>query len=133
MNEDLRRITRVTVCCRAAVRDRYGVWVAVTEDVSARGCQIVTTRLLRPGSILDLSLQSDLFDDELETAGEVVWSTPSRLGVAFVGTNPAVTPESWLRKVIEHGEIPESGSTWRVAPSVVPAGGRTVLRPIRRA
>jgi hypothetical protein len=134
MNEDLRRITRVCVCCRVVVRDRYGVWTAVTEDISVRGCQIVTTRLLRCGTILELTLESDLFDEELAITGEVVWATPTRLGVAFVGSaGEALTPDAWLAKVIEHGAIPESSSTWRVAPSVLPAAARTVVRPIRRA
>jgi hypothetical protein len=133
MNEDLRRITRVCVCCRVVVRDRYGVWSAVTDDASVRGCQIVTTRLLRSGTILELTLASDLFPDELEVTGEVVWATPTRLGVAFVGTVGALTPAAWLAKVIEHGEIEDSSSTWRVAPSVVPASVRTVVRQIRRA
>lgn len=134
MNEDLRRMTRVNVCCRVVVTDRYGVWMAVTEDISARGCQVVSTRLLRPGTVLDLTVASDLFPDELQVQAEVVWATPTRLGIAFVGA-PAgpLTTEAWLAKVIENGEIPESTSSWRVAPSVVPAGRRTVVRQIRRA
>lgn len=133
MNEDLRRLTRVNVCCRVVVRDRYGLWSAVTDDVSARGCRVVTPRLLRTGTVLELTLESDLFPDELEVTGQVVWATPTRLGVAFVSAaSSAIAPEDWLRKVIEHGEIPDSASTWRVAPSVVPAAARTVVRPIRR-
>ena len=135
MNEDLRRITRVAVCCRVVVCDRYGVWTAVTEDVSSRGCQLVTARLLRPGTLVDVTLSSDLFADELETIGEVVWATSDRLGVAFVRpiARAALSPAEWVAKVIEHGEIPDSGTTWRVAPSVVPASARTILRSIRRA
>lgn len=134
MNEDLRRITRVCVCCRVVVRDRYGVWTAVTEDVSARGCQVVSTRLLRSGTLLELTLASDLFHEELVVTGEVVWATPTRLGVAFVGAvDGSLAPEAWLAKVIEHGEIPDSTTSWRVAPSVVPAASRTVVRQIRRA
>lgn len=136
MNEELRRITRVTVCCRVVVRDRYGVWTAVTDDLSSRGCRLVTPRLLRPGTLLNLTLSSDLFPEELEVMGETVWATSDRLGVAFVGVMPrpgSISEPEWLAKVVEHGEIPESGTTWRVAPSVTPAAARTVLHPIRRA
>ena len=136
MIEDLRRITRVGVCCRVVVRDRHGVWTAVTDDVSVRGCQIVTTRLLRAGTLLNLTLSSDLFPEELEVVGETAWATADRLGVAFVAalSRPgAVSAPEFLAKVVEHGEIPDSGGTRRVAPSVVPAATRTVLFPIRRA
>ena len=44
MLEELRRIPRVAVCCRVVVRDRYGVWTAVTEDFCVRGCQLLTAR-----------------------------------------------------------------------------------------
>ena len=134
MGDELRRITRVQVCCRAVVRDRYGVWTCVTEDVSAQGCQLVTTRLLRPGSIVAIALSSDLFPEELETIGEAAWATPDRIGLRFVGTGSrrgALSPEEWLHHVVELGAIPESSSTWRVAPSVIRSRNRRIARPGR--
>lgn len=120
MNDDLRRITRVTVCCRVVVADRYGVWTGITENVSARGCLIVTSRLLRPGTKVHLTLSSDLFPEEFEVLAEVVWATPERLGVSFVRTLGSATlaPEAWLARVIEFGALSESSTTWRVAPSM---------------
>lgn len=129
MIEDLRRIPRISVCCRVVVRDRYGVWTAVTDDLCVRGCQIVTPRLLRCGTLLHLTLSSDLFPEELEAPARTVWSAPDRLGVLFVESSErpgALSPEGWLEKVLEHGEMPESATTWRLVPSVQ----RTSMRPV---
>jgi hypothetical protein len=146
MNEELRRIDRVCVCCRVSVRDRYGVWTAVTEDVCPRGCRILTARMLRPGTPLTVTLSSDLFPEELEAAAQAVWSTPERLGVMFVGGAAragSISPEKWVEKVVEHGSA--SGS--RIVPVVSrapahgapgaarhSAGGDNVVRlPLRRS
>jgi hypothetical protein len=130
LDDELRRISRVGVCCRAVVRDQYGIWTGVTEDVSAHGCQIVTSRLLRPGALVTITLSSDLFPEELEMTGETAWATPDRLGVRFLYRVPrrgGLSAEVWLSKVVEHGTIPETSSTRRVAPSVIRAGRRPTL------
>jgi hypothetical protein len=121
MDEDLRRLERVNVCCRVVVRDRFGIWTGVTENISNAGCQIVSPRLLRQGSKLQLVLSSDLFPEELDAVGEVAWTTADRLGVKFVGFGDrpgALSPRGWLEKVIEHGATPESARTARVTPCV---------------
>jgi hypothetical protein len=156
MLEDLRRIARVSVCCRVVVRDRYGLWTAITDDLCERGCQLVTQRLLRPGTTLQVTLSSDLFPEELDVVGRTVWSAADRLGVAFEGSGDraGLTPRQFLDRVLEHGEMPDSTSTARLVPSVQRRGGagpaisttarngrlvRTVqtgpgpLRPARRA
>jgi hypothetical protein len=156
MLEDLRRIARVSVCCRVAVRDRYGLWTAVTDDLCDRGCQIVTQRLLRPGTTLHLTLSSDLFPEELHVIGRTVWSAADRLGVVFEasGDRAGVTPQQFLEWVLENGEMPDSTGSCRLVPSVQRLDGarpaisttarngrlvRTVqsesepLRPVRRA
>ena len=156
MLEDLRRIARVSVCCRVAVRDRYGLWTAVTDDLCDRGCQIVTQRLLRPGTTLHLTISSDLFPEELDVVGRTVWSGADRLGVVFdgPGDRAVVTPQQFLERVLENGETPDSTTTSRLVPSVQRRDGaraaistttrngrlvRTVqsesepLRPVRRA
>lgn len=120
MIEDLRRIPRVSVCARAAVQDRYGVWTGVTDDVSARGCQIVTTRLLRVGALSRITLASDMFPEELEVEAQVVWSALDRLGFRFLqeSRRPGAIPaECWIEKVFEHGG-PENGAAAWVVPSV---------------
>ncbi len=141
MNEELRRIDRVSVCCRVSVRDRYGVWTAVTEDICKRGCRIFTSRLLRAGSLLTVTLSSDLFPEELEAVSQAVWATPERLGVIFI--DPVVRPgslppDAWIAKVLEHGATPGS-----LSPEVVPvvrrlgpraaARGVQLLRPVASA
>jgi hypothetical protein len=121
MDDDLRKILRVTVCCRAVVNDRYGVWTAVTENVSARGCLLVTGRLLRAGTVVGVELSSDLFPEELKASGEVMWSSHERMGVGFTGFDArpgALSAEAWLDKVIEFGEVADSSSAWRVVPFV---------------
>jgi hypothetical protein len=121
MNDDLRRLDRLSVCCRAVVRDRYGVWTGVTENVSRRGCQIVTARLLRPGTTIRISLSSDLFPEELDAIAEAVWVTPERLGVSFVrpvDRPGALTPEAWLAKVVEHGTVDDGSAGARLVPTV---------------
>ena len=121
IREELRRIHRLNVCCRVMVSDRYGVWSAVTENLSARGCRVVTSRLLRRGTRIQMTFSSDLFPEDLEATGEVAWSTGERLGVIFVeGATRAGarSPAAWLNKVLEHGATPDSPTTHRVVPSV---------------
>jgi hypothetical protein len=109
MIEDLRRTERIAVCCRAVVRDRYGTWTAVTHDVATRGCQIVTSRQLRPGARVHLTLSSDLFAEDLDVAAEVVWVGPQRLALAFLEASRrpgALTPSAWVALVLAHGAPP---------------------------
>jgi hypothetical protein len=125
MIADLRRIPRVSVCARAVVQDRYGVWTGVTDDICARGCQIVTNRLLRVGAGVQITLSSDLFPDELEVRAQVVWSAPDRLGLIFLETTSragAIAPEAWMEKVLEHGAT--DGAAPRLVPSVHRGAGR---------
>lgn len=129
MTEEMRRIERVSVCCRASVRDRYGVWTAVTEDASTRGCRISSSRLLRAGTVIHVTLSSDLFHEELEAVSQVVWATPDRLGVAFL--DPIVRrgllpPQDWIAKVVEHGATPGS-----LTPTIVPVVRRVAARDAR--
>jgi hypothetical protein len=114
------------------VRDRYGVWSAVTEDLSTRGCGIVTSRLLRPGTFLRMTFSSDLFHEDHEACGVAAWSSGERLGVVFSEAPIAAGAGSlsaWLKKVVEHGAMPDSSTTFRVAPSVQ----RVAAVPVRLA
>jgi hypothetical protein len=133
MTEDLRRIDRVSVCCRVSVRDRYGMWTAVTEDICTHGCRIFTQRLLRAGSLLNVTLSSDLFPEELEAVSEAVWSTPDRLGIAFIEPivrSGSLRPDAWLAKVLEHGATP-GATTPGVVPVVRRMGARTPVRSVQ--
>lgn len=134
MLDDLRRLPRVSVCCRAEVHDRYGMWTAITDDLGERGCQLVSARLLRIGTTLRLTISSDLFPEELEAGARVAWSTPDRIGVVFEpATRPgALTPKQFLEKVIEHGQLVDTGSAGCVAPSVQRDPGRVRSRRLVR-
>jgi hypothetical protein len=121
MTEDLRRNGRIGVCCRAIVRDRYGVWTGVTHDLGRRGCQLVTARQLRAGARVLLSLSSDLFPEELEVTAEVVWVTPVRLGLVFLASPlraGSLSPGAWFDRVLLHGTQVDSGGARRMVPSV---------------
>lgn len=132
MIEDLRRISRVTVCCRVVARDRHGIWTAVTDDLCERGCQLVTQRMLRPGTTIHLTLSSDLFPEELDVIGRTVWAAPDRLGVIFEGPGDrtGVTPQAFLDSVLANGETPDSTSTARLVPSVQRRDGARASIPI---
>jgi hypothetical protein len=134
MIEDLRRIPRISVCCHVVVRDRYGIWTAVTDDLCARGCQIVTQRQLRPGSTLHLTIASDLFVEELDVLAQAAWTTPHRLGVLFVGPGDrtALSPQAFVDLVLEHGEMADSATTWRLVPSVQRLEQRTPITTTAR-
>jgi hypothetical protein len=128
VTENLRHIDRVQVCCRVTLLDRYGAWTAITEDICARGCRIFTSRTLRRGTRLTLTLSSDLFIQDLDTIAEVVWSTTDRLGLSFVrpaSNGHGLSPGEWLRRVVEVGA---SGSPSRVVPALyrTPTGLREI-------
>jgi hypothetical protein len=131
MEEELRRTHRVSVCCRVVARDRFGAWSAVTEDVCAHGCRIVTARLLRPGCPVHVTLASDLFAEELEAQAEAVWATPDLLGVRFVRVASrarALTAEAWVDRLIDHGAV-AGAAPGALLTRIVPA----LMRPGRAA
>lgn len=132
MIEDLRRIPRVSVCCRVIARDRHGIWTAVTDDLCERGCQLVTERMLRPGTTIHLTLSSDLFAEELDVIARTVWAAPDRLGVVFEGSGDrtGVTPQAFMESVLANGETPDSTNTWRLVPSVQRREGARTSIPI---
>jgi hypothetical protein len=125
-HDDLRRVPRVSVCCHVVVRDRHRVWTAVTDDICSRGCGIVTPKQPRPGSLLTLTLSSDLFSEELDVIAETVWGTEERIGVSFVepiARQGALSPPEWLERVIEHGRAPGQLVS-RITPVVLRARPR---------
>ena len=109
------------VCCRVMVRDRYGVWTAVTDNLSSRGCCITTRRLLRAGTRLKITLSSDQLSEDLELNGTVAWTTDVTLGVNFDdGSNGSSVGAvaAWLDELIKVGETADFLTTHRVVPSV---------------
>jgi PilZ domain len=125
--EELRRAPRVRVCCRVDVRQPFGVWSAVTADLSTRGCRIVTRQLPRLGSRLPLLLSSDVLAEDLYTMGEVVWVSGDQLGLLFLETarrSASTSAAEWVRQVLALGkaDAPEAPSGAASTPQrVVPA------------
>lgn len=124
--EELRRAPRVRVCCRVDVRQPFGVWSAVTADLSTRGCRIVTPQLPRLGSRLPLLLSSDVLSDDLYTTGEVVWVSGDQLGLLFrehAKQAGSLSAADWVRRVLALGNAgPAEADAGELTPDrVVPA------------
>jgi hypothetical protein len=100
--ENTRRYPRLRSRCRVLVRDRYGVWEAETEDLGPRGCRIVTPRPQTVGTLVGLTVESDMLPEKLEVTGQVVWAArgrPARAGISFAGSASrpgAPGPAAWF-------------------------------------
>ncbi len=110
-----RRAPRAPARCRAAVVvSPAGAFDAETEDVGARGCQVVSPERVKKGDAVELLLSTDRFPDELRVSGTVAWVSeqpPWRVGIAFdEGHVPA--GERWFEKLV--AATPGLGSTRRV-------------------
>lgn len=129
--DDLRRIHRLKVCCRADVRDRFGVWTAVTDDVCARGCRLVTAKSPRVGSALELTLSSDLFSESLEVTAHVAWVSDQRVGVNFADAtrSGALSPAEWVEQLVAHGRVLGPEPVGSSGPRLVPAVRRPAAAP----
>ncbi len=122
-NDELRRISRMKVCCRVDVRDRFGVWTAVTDDVSARGCRLVSGKHPRVGSVLELTLSSDLFPDVLEVTGSAAWVSDRRVGVVFASASRTggLSPADWVERLVQHAKVLGPEPMGSVSPRLVPS------------
>jgi hypothetical protein len=96
-----RRAPRLLLRCKVEVRDRFATWLAETEDLGPRGCQLVTPRLASRGRDLQLGLRCQALGRTVRATGRVIWSraqVPSRLGVEFdVGR----TDLGWFEAVLK--------------------------------
>lgn len=113
-----RRFARLPSRCRVFVRDRFGVWDAVTEDLSPRGCRIVTPRRQTVGTLVRLTVLADRLVEPLLVSGQVVWvepGPPARAGISFTGS-PADAPGAgaWVRSL----EAAAAGRPADASPSV---------------
>jgi hypothetical protein len=127
-SDELRRAVRFRACCRVEVCQPYAVWTAITEELSLRGCRLLTEQVPRLGATLAMTLSTDLFGDDLETVGEVVWSDSGRLGVRFrerASRARAGAPSAaeWVARVLASGRSP--GAAADVVPAIVDAAPRS--------
>lgn len=107
--------------------DQFGVWTAVTEDVCPRGCRLLTSKLPRVGSLLALTLSSDLFAEALEVGARVAWVSDQRVGVTFVDGSArpgGLSPTEWVERLTAHGRV--------LGPEPVGATGIRLVPAIRR-
>jgi hypothetical protein len=122
-----RRFPRLPSRCRVWVRDRYGIWDAETEDISARGCRIVTPRQQTVGTLVRLTLVADQLGEPLIVSGQVVWALagpPARAGISFTGS-PSDVPGAgaWVRSL----GAAASGRATDAAPGVTVVGAASSL------
>ena len=125
-----RRSPRLPARCRVTVAHGGAGWVAETEDVGPRGCQLVSPRPLEVGGAARLIIESDRVPAPLSVLGRVAWSTGlgrQRAGVAFVDRQAGVDPAAWLRKLAVAQPALEAAS--RRVPERLPVDTRLFLRP----
>lgn len=123
-----RRAPRAPARCRAAVVAASGPFDAETEDIGARGCQVVSPRNVKQGEALDLVITSEKIPEPLRAGGTVAWVSeqpPWRVGVAF---HEAYVPsaERWFEKLA--AVTPGMGS-WRRVPERIALDAMVYLGP----
>ena len=95
-----RRLARVPLRCRVAVREKQATWTAETADVGARGCRITLKRSVVRGALLELRFDCGDGAEPLETVGQVVWTRhgePLQAGVALLSVPQSGTSaSSWI-------------------------------------
>lgn len=111
-----RRTPRAAVRCRAAVVSADGAFESETEDVGARGCQLVAPKRLTKGTRLHVVLTSDGVPEPLRVAGTVAWVSaehPWRAGIAFDQAG-FVEGARWFQRLVAafprigpHGRVPD--------------------------
>jgi hypothetical protein len=81
-----RRAPRARARCRTEVLVAGGGFQTETEDIGARGCQVVSPRSVPRGQTVLLKISNPNVPERLELSGRVAWSstrTPWRLGISF--------------------------------------------------
>jgi hypothetical protein len=111
-----RRTPRAAARCRAAVVSAEGAFESETEDVGARGCQLVSPARLTKGTRLQMVITSDGVPEPLRVAGTVAWvsaESPWRVGIAFHEAGFAEGARWFQRlvaafpRVAPHGRVPD--------------------------
>lgn len=100
-SSERRRLARIPLTCRVVVGERFSTWVTRTQDVGPRGCRLETTRPVRAGTLLRLTLELEGGQPPLEAVGQVVWTREAPVqeaGVAFTGSvrGSAAAGSGWL-------------------------------------
>lgn len=123
-----RRAPRAPARCRASVLSAAGVFQADTEDVGARGCQLVGARTVRSGERVQLEISNDLVTGVLRLSGRIAWATasePWRLGVAFDEPELPRARDWFERLVASHPGV----GAFRRVPDRIAVGAPVFLGP----
>jgi len=123
-----RRALRAPTRCRAAVVFLDGSFVAETENIGSRGCQIVSPARLCKGDRVQLVVTTDGVAEPLHAAGKVAWVSPEapwRVGIAF---DEGGFPEGarWFERLV--ATCPGAASRGRV-PERIPVEATVFLGP----
>lgn len=121
-----RRAPRAPARCRAAVVWRASAFGAETEDIGARGCQVVSPALVTKGDTLEVVITDDKVAGPLRAAGRAAWVSalpPWRVGIAFDDAYVA-SGERWFEKLVAAN--PGFGSFRRV-PEKIPVDAMVYL------
>lgn len=97
-----RRAPRAPARCRAAVLTPAGAFDAETEDIGARGCQVVSPKLVKKGDPVRIAVSADRVESELRMEGKVAWVSarpPWRVGIAFDDAK-VHAGEVWFEKLV---------------------------------
>lgn len=125
-----RRSPRLPARCRVTVAHGGAGWVAETEDVGPRGCQIVSPRPLEVGAAARLVIESGRVPGPLTVLGRVAWGVGDgrcRAGVAFSDRVGNVDPATWFKRLC--GLHPELDAALRRVPDRLPLETALYLRP----
>ncbi len=117
--ENPRRTPRAPVRCRVRISQPGGPADSTTEDIGARGCQLILPQAPGLGSVLGLALSGPGLAVPLRVDGRVAWVSrlaPFRVGIAYAAESLAQAAR-WMEELrrASPGSFPPSRSPDRVA------------------
>ncbi len=97
-----RRAPRAPARCRTAVVSVSASFEAETEDIGARGCQVVSPKGVKAGVPVRVTIANDKLPDALRVGGRIAWVSahfPWRVGIAFDESALPLTT-SWFEQLV---------------------------------
>jgi hypothetical protein len=129
--ENPRRTPRAQVRCRVRLALPWGPAETATEDIGARGCQVILPRAPEFGAVLGLALSAPGHAPSLRVEGRVAWVSPLapwRVGIAYATESLALAAR-WMEEL--RRASPESFPPSR-APERVAVDATVYLGPVPR-
>ncbi len=125
-----RKFPRVRARYRVVVSHGGAGWSAETFDLSATGCQIVTSRPMKVGEVARLVIEAPQLPEPLSVFGSVAWATGQgriRAGIVFAERQPDGDPAAWFRKLLAGN--PGIEGAMRKVPERLPVESKLFLQP----